>query len=180
MWPVDDPPVDDEWSFDLSDIEPETETLGDGAFDAAELERIEQERIEVAQREEQARAEAKAEEDELGRQRRQNVRVSVQYPMTLNYAGHPPAEGRTRDLSATGFGFATRLPLDIDATGMATINFPDWTFTKQFIVKFAKPIIAGRICGVQFVELTEDERELVVKEVFAVQREQIESKKMTS
>jgi hypothetical protein len=172
-----DDPVEDEWSFDLEDIAPETETLGEGALDAAELERLEQERLEQQRREEEVRTEAQREADEAGRQRRQNVRVMVQYPLTLNVNGHPSAEIRTRDLSATGFGFATRIPLAVEDTGMATIKFDDWTFNKRFIVKFVKPIIAGRICGVQFDQLTEDEREQVVKEVFAVQRAQIQSQK---
>ena len=117
------------------------------------------------------------EEDELGRQRRQNVRVNVKYPITVIVQGYPVSHARSRDLSATGVGFATRMPLGVDTTGSVTVRFPDWEFTKEFVVRFVKPVLAGRIVGVQFDELTEDERERVVKEVFAVQRAQLQEQR---
>lgn len=114
-------------------------------------------------------------EDEAGRTRRQNVRVSVKYPITVKIAGLPDYIGRTRDISATGVGFATRAPLEVDMEGTVSVEFPTWKLTKQFVVRFVRPILAGRQVGVQYSELTHDEHEQVVKEVFTVQREQLQS-----
>lgn len=116
-------------------------------------------------------------DDEAGRQRRQNVRVSVKYPIRIMVDGYPQTAARSRDLSATGVGFATRMPLEVDTVGHVEIEFPEWNFRKHFTVRFVKPILAGRIVGVQFDELTEDERERVVKEVFAVQRAQLQAQR---
>jgi hypothetical protein len=173
------PPVIDDWSLDAT---PETSTPGDAlsaedaerlqaqnfAKDNAEMERLEQERREQQEMEE-----------ELGRQRRQNVRVTVQYPVTINATGHPSTPARTRDISATGIGFATRLSMEPNSAGTITVQFPDWTFTKEFVVRFAKPIIAGTQVGAEYVELTADERERLVKEVFAVQRQQIQQQRLS-
>ncbi|MCW2955587.1 MAG: PilZ domain [Thermoleophilia bacterium] len=116
-------------------------------------------------------------EDELlGRQRRQNVRVDVQLPITLRIAGRE-APGRSRDVSATGVGFSTRIPLEMDQRGEVTIDFGDWRFTKPFAVKFMKPILAGVQVGAQFEELSPEERESLVKQVFDVQRSQLRSDK---
>ncbi len=123
-----------------------------------------------------ASAGAPPEDDQLGRQRRQNVRVDVQLPITLRLSGRE-APGRTRDVSATGVGFSTRLPVELDQRGEVTVEFSDWRFTKAFIVKFAKPILAGSQVGVQFDELTQEERERLVKQVFDVQRSQLQDQK---
>lgn len=112
-------------------------------------------------------------DDELGRQRRQNVRVDVQLPIVVRMAGRE-APGRTRDVSATGIGFSTRLPVEIDQRGDVTVDFEDWRFRKAFIVRFIKPILAGCQVGVQFDELTQEEREKLVKQVFDVQRAQLQ------
>lgn len=114
--------------------------------------------------------------DEFGRQKRQNVRVDVQLPITLRLAGHQ-APGRTRDVSATGIGFSTRLPIELEQRGEVTVEFNDWRFRKSFVVKFVKPILAGSQVGVQFEELTQEERERLVKQVFDVQRAQLQSTK---
>lgn len=118
-----------------------------------------------------------ADDDEEGRRRRQNVRVSVKYPITIHVSGHPGTKGRTRDLSATGVGFSTRLPLELEAKGIVTVHFPTWDFSKEFVVRFMRPILAGKQVGAQFSDLTEDEREKVVKEVFAVQRAQLQAQR---
>lgn len=118
-----------------------------------------------------------ADEDEEGRRRRQNVRVNVKYPITIHVSGHPGTKGRTRDLSATGVGFSTRLPLETEAKGVITVHFPTWDFSKEFVVRFIRPILAGRQVGAQYADLTEDERERVVKEVFAVQRAQLQAQR---
>ena len=115
-------------------------------------------------------------EDPAGRQRRQNVRVDVQLPMTLRMAGRE-APGRTRDVSATGIGFSTRLPVELDQRGEVTVEFDGWRFAKAFIVKFVKPILAGSQVGVQFEELTQEERERLVKQVFDVQRAQLQDQR---
>lgn len=115
-------------------------------------------------------------EDPAGRQRRQNVRVDVQLPIMLRMAGRE-APGRTRDVSATGIGFSTRLPVELDQRGDVTVEFDGWRFTKTFIVKFVKPILAGSQVGVQFEELTQEERERLVKQVFDVQRSQLQSQR---
>jgi c-di-GMP-binding flagellar brake protein YcgR len=115
-------------------------------------------------------------EDEIGRQRRQNVRVDVQLPISLRLAGRE-SMGRTRDVSATGIGFSTRLPVELDQRGEVTVEFDGWRFRKAFIIKFVKPILAGSQVGVQFDELTQDERERLVKQVFDVQRAQLQDSK---
>lgn len=115
-------------------------------------------------------------DDELGRQKRQNVRVSVQLPITLSMGGRE-APGRTRDVSATGIGFSTRMPVEIDQRGEVVVEFSDWRFRKAFIVKFVKPILAGSQVGVQLDELTQEERERLVKQVFDVQRAQLQDSK---
>lgn len=112
-------------------------------------------------------------DDALGRQRRQNVRVDVQLPIVLQMAGRE-APGRTRDVSATGIGFSTRLPIEIDQRGEVIVEFQGWRFHKAFIVKFVKPILAGSQVGVQFDELTQEERERLVKQVFDMQRAQLQ------
>ena len=115
-------------------------------------------------------------DDEAGRQRRQNVRVDVQLPMVLRMSGRE-APGRTRDVSATGIGFSTRLPVELDQRGYVTVEFNGWRFRKKFIVKFVKPILAGSQIGVQFEELTVEEGEKLVKQVFDVQRAQLQDAK---
>ncbi|MCW2921909.1 MAG: PilZ domain [Thermoleophilia bacterium] len=115
-------------------------------------------------------------EDPAGRQRRQNVRVDVQLPIMLRMAGRE-APGRTRDVSATGIGFSTRLPVELDQRGEVTVEFDGWRFAKAFIVKFVKPILAGSQVGVQFDELTQEERERLVKQVFDVQRAQLQDQR---
>ena len=115
-------------------------------------------------------------DDTLGRQRRQNVRVDVQLPIMLRMAGRE-APGRTRDVSATGIGFSTRLPVELEQRGEVTVEFHDWRFSKAFIVKFVKPILAGSQVGVQFDELTQEERERLVKQVFDVQRAQLQDQR---
>jgi c-di-GMP-binding flagellar brake protein YcgR len=115
-------------------------------------------------------------DDPAGRQRRQNVRVDVQLPIMLRMAGRE-APGRTRDVSATGIGFSTRLPVELDQRGEVTVDFEGWRFSKAFIVKFVKPILAGSQVGVQFDELTQEERERLVKQVFDVQRSQLQDQR---
>ncbi len=111
-----------------------------------------------------------------GIQRRENVRVQVTLPITVSLDGHPSAENRTRDLSATGMGFSTRLPVKSGDMGTVTIHFSDWKFTKTFVVRFAKPILAGTQCGAEFVDLHDDEYRKLVKEVFNFQRAQLHKK----
>ncbi len=108
-----------------------------------------------------------------GIQRRENVRVNIKIPVTIQIPGYAPVLNRTRDLSATGFGFATRLPLEVDMRGRVTIPFSSWTFTSGFIVRFCRPILAGKQVGAEFEDLTEDSYRELVKEVFAVQRGQM-------
>lgn len=110
---------------------------------------------------------------EQARQRRENVRVSVQLPITVQIDGREPVSGRSRDLSATGVGFATRLPIEVGDTGTVSVQFEGLEFTKRFVVRFMKLILAGRQIGAQFDDLSHDEREKLVKEVFAIQREQL-------
>lgn len=170
--------ADDDW---LLDAKPEVSAPGTG-LSSDEMERLEREQQDREGRErkrlEAERREQRELEEELGRQRRQNVRVNVQYPVTINASGHPATAARTRDISATGVGFATRISLEVESEGTITIEFPDWTFTKEFVVRFAKPIIAGTQVGAEYVALTPDERERLVKEVFAVQRHQIKSQRV--
>jgi hypothetical protein len=80
-------------------------------------------------------------------------------------------------VSATGIGFSTRLPIELDQRGEVTVEFDGWRFRKSFIVKFVKPILAGSQVGVQFEELTQEERERLVKQVFDVQRSQLQDTK---
>jgi len=135
-------------------------------------ERLVRKRAEEAARLEQLKAEQQEEEAALGRQRRQNVRVDVQLPITIRMSGRE-APGRTRDVSATGIGFSTRLPVELDQRGEVTVEFDGWRFRKAFIVRFCKPILAGTQLGVQFDELTEEERERLVRQVFDIQRAQL-------
>lgn len=124
----------------------------------------------------QIRGEATEEDDEIGRQRRQNVRVDVQLPLLLRMAGRE-VPARTRDVSATGIGFSTRLPVELEQRGEVVVEFEGWRFEKAFIVRFTKPILAGMVVGVQFDELTQDEREKLVKYVFDIQRTQLQSQR---
>ena len=161
------PPLDDEPIVDIPSIE---EPGGD-----TEDERLDRKRRDEAERMERIREEQMSVEDDAGRQRRQNVRVEVQLPITMRMGGRE-APGRTRDVSATGIGFSTRLPVELDQRGEVTVDFEGWRFTKAFIIKFVKPILAGYQVGVQFDELTKEEREKLVKQVFDVQRAQLQSK----
>lgn len=140
-----------------------------------EHERLERKRLDGEQRYEQLQDAIDAEDDADGRQRRQNVRVHVQLPLTVRMSGRE-AKARTRDVSATGIGFSTRLPIEINQRGEVIIEFDGWHFCKGCIVRFAKPIIAGCQVGVQFEELSEEERERLVKQVFDVQRAQLQQK----
>lgn len=124
------------------------------------------------QRIEEMQAELDEEDEALGRQRRQNVRVDVQIPITIRMSGRD-APGRTRDVSATGVGFSTRLPVELDQRGEVTIEFGTWQFTKAVVIRFIKPILAGNVIGAQFERLSDDERERLVKQVFDVQRAQL-------
>lgn len=157
------PPVEDAPSID---------ELGGDTQD----ERLARKRADEHERMERIREQQQELDDEAGRQRRQNVRVHVQLPITLRMSGHE-APGRTRDVSATGIGFSTRLPVELEQRGEVTVDFPGWRFTKAFIVRFVKPILAGSQVGVQFDELSQEEREKLVKQVFDVQREQLQSKR---
>jgi hypothetical protein len=116
---------------------------------------------------------ADAFEAEAARQRRENVRINIRCPVTIRIDGHEPMRSRARDMSATGVGFSTRLPLDIDSVGRVTIHFDGWTFSKEFVVRFCRPIIAGKHIGAEFNQLTQDEHERIVKQVFSVQREEL-------
>lgn len=158
---------------DTGDEETEpVEAAPDAANDAAlaELQAAEQQQLR------QIRGEADPLDDEAGRQKRQNVRVDVQLPIVLRMSGHE-SPARTRDVSATGIGFSTRLPVELEQRGEVTVDFRDWRFTKAFIVRFVKPILAGSQVGVQFEALSQEEREKLVKQVFDVQREQLQSKR---
>lgn len=185
LTPEDDPPAPgapepeaaaESWSFDVEDAAPDASSLGE-SMDPADAERMRRERDEQDAREAEARRAYEQELEEAGRQRRQNVRVMVKLPVTLRVKGYPDIEARTRDLSATGTGFATRIPMEVDQRGHVTVHFAGWSFTKEFVVKFVKPILAGRQVGVAFAELTEDEHQRVVKEVFAIQREQLQAQR---
>lgn len=130
-------------------------------------------------RDEQADQDDSSSEDEAGRQRRQNVRVDVQLPITIKFAGRE-VPGRTRDVSATGIGFSTRLPIGLDQRGEVVVEFDGWRFDKPFVVRFVKAILAGWQVGVQFDDLTQDERERLVKQVFDVQRAQLQAQRASS
>jgi hypothetical protein len=117
-------------------------------------------------------AEAEAEEEKLARQKRENVRVDVQLPLVIRMQGRE-IQARTRDVSATGIGFSTRLPIELEQQVEVEIKFDGWTFVKQIVIRFMKPLLAGTMCGGQFDALSEEERERLVKQVFDVQREQL-------
>ena len=159
-----------DWSFDAADALP----TGIADDDFIEMERKRQDELRL-QRERERELEQRMEDD--GRQRRQNVRVTVKMPITVQIPGYPDTSARSRDLSATGVGFATRLPLEIETRGSVTVHFPGWDFTKAFVVRFVKPILSGRQVGVQYDELSDDEHESVVKQVFAVQRSQLQAQR---
>jgi hypothetical protein len=148
----------------------------DGPINESDAERLVRKREDERLRLEQIRQEHSEEDESLGRARRQNVRVDVQLPISIRIAGRE-APARSRDVSATGLGFSTRLPLELNQHGEVTIEFPDWAFTKSFTVRFLKPILAGCQIGAQFDELTEDERERLVKQVFDVQRAQLQEQR---
>jgi hypothetical protein len=181
--PLAPPPLDDEPPPLLDDDPPpppmdepieDIPSIDDLGGDT-EAERLERKRRDEAERMERIREEQMFVEDETGRQRRQNVRVDVQLPITIRMSGRE-APGRTRDVSATGIGFSTRLPVELDQRGEVTVEFDGWRFTKAYIIRFVKPILAGYQVGVQFDELTKEEREKLVKQVFDVQRAQLQSK----
>jgi c-di-GMP-binding flagellar brake protein YcgR len=115
-------------------------------------------------------------DEETGRLKRENVRIDVKLPITVSFEDGPTVETRTRDVSATGLGFATRVPLAIEQRGAVTLQFSDWQFAKDFTVRYVKPILAGNQVGVQFDDLRDDEYSKLVKEVFAIQRLQAQSK----
>lgn len=146
------------------------------ATDPNEFERFERKRRDEEERMDLMRNELNQEGEALGRQRRENVRVHVQIPLTIRMSGRD-APGRTRDVSATGIGFSTRLPVEMDQRGEVTIEFGDWDFTKAVVIRFIKPILAGVVIGAQFERLTDDERERLVKRVFDVQRSQLNAGK---
>lgn len=114
--------------------------------------------------------------DEAGRQQRQNVRVDVRIPFEIELAG-TMVDVRTRDLSATGIGFVTRLPVELETEGVAHIDFGSWRFEQQFVCKFVKPLLAGWQVGAQFCDLEEDQRERLVREVFDIQRAQLRNRR---
>lgn len=121
-----------------------------------------------------------AEETEEERQRRENVRINIRCPVTVKIDGHESMRSRARDMSATGIGFSTRLPLEIGMSGRVTIHFDRWAFSKEFVVRFSRSIIAGKHVGVEFRELTQDEHERIVKEVFAIQREALRVERLSA
>jgi hypothetical protein len=179
--PMAPPPLDDE-PPPLLDDEPPPPPMDEPIEDIpsiddlggdTEAERLERKRRDEAERMERIREEQMFVEDETGRQRRQNVRVDVQLPITIRMSGRE-APGRPRDVSATGIGFSTRLPVELDQRGEVTVEFDGWRFTKAYIIRFVKPILAGYQVGVQFDELTQEEREKLVKQVFDVQRAQLQ------
>ncbi|MCW2974490.1 MAG: PilZ domain, partial [Thermoleophilia bacterium] len=171
-----DPPVDEAVTpgddFGASGARSGAEPTSDVDGDPAE--RFERKRRDEAERMDLMRSELDQEDEALGRQRRENVRVHVQIPLTIRMSGRD-APGRTRDVSATGVGFSTRLPVEMDQRGEVTIEFGDWNFTKAVVIRFIKPILAGNVIGAQFEKLSDDERERLVKRVFDVQRDQLKS-----
>lgn len=171
----DPPPLGDVGNPDelapIADIPSIDEPGGD-----SQDERMARKRADELERMERIRDEQQQVEDEHGKQRRQNVRVDVQLPITLRMSGRE-APGRTRDVSATGIGFSTRLPVELDQRGDVTVEFEGWRFDKSFVVRFVKPILAGYQVGVQFEELTQEEREKLVKQVFDVQRSQLQDQR---
>jgi hypothetical protein len=162
----------DEDDFGLVDA-PELERTDDPALTDEDQERLDRKRADELERIEQMKSELDEEDEALGRQRRQNVRVDVQIPLTIRMSGRD-APGRTRDVSATGVGFSTRLPVELDQRGEVTIDFVTWQFTKAVVIRFIKPILAGNVIGAQFERLSDDERERLVKQVFDVQRSQLQ------
>ncbi len=107
-------------------------------------------------------------------QRRDNVRISVRYPIVVHVQGHPRFEGRCRDISATGVGFTTRLPVEVGESGRLTVSFPTWELEAAFVVRFSAPILAGRRIGAEYVDLGDDLSEKVAREVFALQRQHLQ------
>jgi c-di-GMP-binding flagellar brake protein YcgR len=164
--------ADDVPSIEEADDIPAIDEPGGDSVD----ERLERKRADEQARIELIRQEQQQQDDEAGRQRRQNVRVDVQLPVTLRMGGRE-APARTRDVSATGIGFSTRLPVEFDMRGECTIEFDGWHFRKAFVIRFIKPILAGHQVGVQFEELTQEEREKLVKQVFDLQRAQLQTKR---
>jgi hypothetical protein len=170
---------------ELDEPAPEAPPLMDEASDIPSIddpggdtidERLERKRQDEHERIERIREDQQHQEDEAGRQRRQNVRVDVQLPIMLHLGGRE-APSRTRDISATGIGFSTRLPVELDQRGDVTIEFDGWHFRKAFVIRFMKPILAGHQVGVQFEELSQEEREKLVKQVFDLQRAQLQTKR---
>ena len=155
---------------------PDDATPGDGDEPAPDPDRLKGVFERQQEEAERTRNAIERESDEAGRRQRQNVRVEVKYPVHIAVPAGD-ADTRTRDLSATGCGFSTRLPVELEQEGTVTIEFPAWRFTKAFVIRFVKPIIAGYKVGTQFIDLTEEERERLVKEVFDVQREQLRAKR---
>ena len=74
-------------------------------------------------------------------------------------------------------GRRSRCAYSATPTGEVTVEFSGWRFRKAFIVRFIKPILAGSQVGVQFDELTQEEREKLVKQVFDVQRAQLQAER---
>lgn len=103
-------------------------------------------------------------------QKREDVRVNVHLPLQLRVSGYPAQDIRTRDLSGTGVGFATRLPVEMNQRASVTIMFDGWEFRSDVEIKFVKPIIAGVQVGAQFVDLVESDYERIVKIVFEYQQ----------
>ncbi|MBC7462281.1 MAG: PilZ domain-containing protein [Thermoleophilia bacterium] len=177
---AEDPPVEEAVTLGDDFVAPRAseESHAASGIDPDDLERFERKRRDEAARMDLMRSDLDEEDEALGRQRRENVRVDVQIPLMIRMSGRD-APGRTRDVSATGVGFSTRLPVEMDQRGEVTIEFGDWNFTKAVVIRFIKPILAGSLIGAQFERLTDDERERLVKRVFDVQRSQLNAGKKT-
>ena len=96
-------------------------------------------------------------------ERRNDQRVSVSLPVTYQLLGAPtrsPYTGRVVDISAGGLRLICDRPVELGERVDVAVNLPARTIPYQLPgrVVWVKPASSGSECGVQFLDLSPDQR----------------------
>lgn len=111
-------------------------------------------------------------------QRRDNVRVDVTLGCEVKIARTSLTKVTLVDLSGTGCGIRTWLPIEEGSSGRIIIPFDTWTLDAPFTARFVRNDPgAGAYVGVQFDLLTKSEVEHIVREVFTELRRQLRNRR---
>ena len=111
-------------------------------------------------------------------QRRSHVRVEMERSIRVRGLGHAAEDASLMDLSGTGCGFRTTLPLEEGTKAFVTIAFEGWLLDCPVRCRFVRIDGRSRYVGAEFEGLTKGEVEQVVKEVFVEQRRQLKRRSM--